>query len=218
VPVVSDAVFQPLAVPRVGAMPMDVRGEADKARTRGYAEGFAEGRRVALEEARRQELAEEARRQDARARYRGQRESALKALEDSQRALERRAEALDALATDRIEELAVSLATAILGVELSDPARSAAHALRRALAEMPATHWTRVVFSETDHAVLRDDDDALDVLRGIEVTASDAVDAGGALVEVEHGSVDTRISHALARAASALRGDDGADAEAERRS
>ncbi|MFS0854166.1 FliH/SctL family protein [Microbacterium sp. 179-I 3D4 NHS] len=200
--------FTPLAVPRVGATPTDVRGEADKARTRGYAEGFAEGRRIALEEARRRELQEEARMQDAREAQRRAHASALAALQSSQDEVERRIGELSELAADRIEDLAVSLATAILGVELSDPARSAAHALRRALAEMPAERWTRIAFHEADWAVLSEDEGGLDPLRGIRVVTSPDVDPGGAIVDIEHGAVDTRISQALARASAALRGDD----------
>ncbi|WP_435745190.1 FliH/SctL family protein [Microbacterium sp. PMB16] len=199
--------FTPLAVPRVGETPTDLRGEADRARTRGYADGFAEGRRIALDEGRMRQAAEEARMQQHRAAYLTQRGSALSAVRASSDALDQRIEELSAIAADRIEELALELARAILGVELSDPARSAPHALRRALAEMPAERWTRVAFNPQDAAILRDDEDAAATLHGIPLAGSASVDPGGAIVEVEDGAVDARIAQALARAAAALRGD-----------
>ncbi|WP_223628675.1 FliH/SctL family protein [Microbacterium sp. EST19A] len=203
----TDTSFTPLTAPRVGEIPIDLRAEADRARTRGYAEGFAEGRRIALDEGRMQQAAEESRMQRQRAEYLAQRGSVLSAVRASSDALDQRVAELSAVASDRIEELALELATAILGVEVSDSARSASHALRRALAEMPVERWTRVAFSPQDGAILREDEDAVATLQGIQVVESASVDAGGAIVEVEDGAVDTRIVQALARAAVALRGD-----------
>ena len=140
--------------------------------------------------------------------YLHERGSGLRALETAQAALDQRIDELSTLAADRVEELAVMLATTILGAELSDPARSAAHALRRALAEMPADRWTRVAFSVQDARVLQEEESTIDALRGIQVSVSPAVDNGGAIVEIENGAVDTRITAALARAAAALDGDD----------
>lgn len=209
----ADTAFTPLTVPRVGETPTDLRGEADRARTRGYAEGFAQGRRVALDEGRVRQTTEEARMQQHRMAYLVQRGSALSAVHASSAALDQRIDELSALAGDRIEELAIELATAILGVELSDPARSASHALRRALAVMPVERWTRVAFSPSDGAILREDEDAAATLHGIELVESASVDPGGAIVEVEDGAVDTRITRALARAVEALRGDGDQPAE-----
>ncbi|WP_157538197.1 FliH/SctL family protein [Microbacterium sp. Root280D1] len=203
-----DSAFTPLVVPRVGETPMDLRGEADRARTRGYADGFAEGRRLALHEGEVQHAAQQQRMHELQELYLHERGSGLRALESAHAALDRRIDELSMLAADRIEELAVALATTILGAELSDPARSAAHALRRALTEMPAERWTGVAFSEQDVAVLQDEMSSIDALRGIRISASPAVDNGGAIVEIENGAVDTRITSALARAAAALDGDE----------
>ncbi len=213
----SDTAFTPLVVPRVGETPTDVRDEAARARTRGYAEGFAEGRRIALDEARAQRAAEAERLQqerDARAvRY----ESALTALDDARSAVADRVRTTSALSADRIEELAVELATAILGAELSDPARSAAHALRRALAEMPVDRWTRVAVHPRDGEVLRADADAVAALHGVEMIDDASVSPGGAIVQIADGAVDVRVAEALRRASAALSGgdrDDDADREA----
>lgn len=207
-----DSAFTPLVVPRVGETPIDIRGEADRARTRGYADGFAEGRRLALDEARQHQIAQQQRMHELQELYLHERGSALRAMDAARTALDHRVDEVSTLATERIEELAVVLASTILGVELSDPARSAAHALRRALAEMPVDRWTRVSFSEQDARTLEADAPAIEPLRGIDIVASHAVDAGGAIVEIEDGAVDTRITEALARAAAALRGDEESSA------
>ena len=204
-----DSAFTPLVVPRVGETPIDIRSEADRARTRGYADGFAEGRRLALDEAEQQRHVQQQRMQELQELYLHERGSALRALEAAQALLDHRIDELSMLTADRIEELALGLATTILGAELSDPARSAAHAVRRAIEEMPVDRWTRVSFSERDVRILESDPPAIDPLRGVEIVGSAAVDAGGAIVEIEDGAVDTRITEALARAAAARSGDDG---------
>jgi flagellar assembly protein FliH len=210
---VLDSAFTPLVVPRVGETPIDIRGEADRARTRGYADGFAEGRRIALEQAQLQQAEHEVRTHELLEAFLHERGSALRALATAQTSLEQRVSDLSMLAVERIEELALDLATSIIGTELSDPARSAAHAVRRALAEMPADRWSRVSFSEQDARVIHDEPSLADSLRGVEVTASSVVDPGGAIVEIEHGAVDTRIIQAISRAAAALSGDDEQSAE-----
>lgn len=209
-----DSAFTPLVVPRVGELPLDLRGEADRARTRGYADGFAEGRRVALDEAHQQQAAEAERMRQLREAYLQQRGAALNAVRTAQAALDEQLVHVGELSSARIEELAVELAMVILGAELSDPARSAAHAFRRALDQAPVARWTRVAFSERDAAVLEEDPDAASLLHdGIEVIASPAVDDGGAVVEVDGGAVDIRVAAALRRASAALRGDDDEGAE-----
>ncbi|WP_141651310.1 FliH/SctL family protein [Microbacterium sp. 3J1] len=204
----SESAFLPLVVPRVGDEPVDVRGETERARSRGYADGFAEGRRIALEQAAEEQAAEQARMQQLIDGYLHQRGSVLSALQKAHSLLEERVGELAALTADRIEGLALELATAILGAELSDPARSAGHAVHRALAEMPVDRWTRVTFSERDAATLAADPGTQPLLRGVELSGSPAVDAGGALIEIEDGAVDTRIAQALARASAALHADD----------
>lgn len=203
----SDRAFTPLVIPRVGGLPTDLRGEGERARTRGYAEGFAEGRRVALEEARAESAATQARMRDSEADHRARRASALNAVHASSAALDRRTAELGSLAAARVEELAVELATAIIGAELSDPARSASHALRRALAEIPVDRWTRVTMHPRDIEILREDAEATSALDGIEIAGSDSVDLGGAIVAVADGAVDTRITLALARVSAMLSGD-----------
>ncbi len=207
-----DSAFTPLVVPRVGEVPIDLRGEADRARTRGYADGYAEGRRVALEEARVHEAAQQRRMTELEHSFVHERGLALEALDAARQSVEARVAELAMLGAERIEELALALARGIIAAELSDPAVSAAHAVRRALAEMPVDRWTRIVLNERDAGMLAGDAELSSALSGIEIATSASVDVGGAIVEIEHGAVDTRIARALARAESALRGDDDAGA------
>jgi len=207
----SDTAFTPLVVPRVGETPTDVRDEAARARTRGYAEGFAEGRRIALDEARVQRAAEAERLQQDRDAQAVRYESALTALDDARSAVADRVRTTSALSADRIEELAVELAAAILGAELSDPARSAAHALRRALAQMPVDRWTRVAVHPRDGEILRADADAVAALHGVEMIDDASVSPGGAIVQIADGAVDVRVAEALRRASAALSGEDRDD-------
>jgi flagellar assembly protein FliH len=211
---VLDSAFTPLAVPRVGETPIDLRGEADRARTRGYAEGFAEGRRIALEQARVEQEENALHMTALRQAFAERAQSAADAVRDAQSALAQRIDDVASLDAALIEELALELAVEIVGVELADPARSAAHALRRALDAVPQARWTRVVFSERDVVTLRDAD-ALTTMSDLEITSSPAVDDGGAIVDIGDGSVDARIEPAFARARSALRGvDEGSLEEA----
>lgn len=209
----SAPAFTPLVPPRVGENRVDRREEGEHARARGYAEGYAAGRAEALAAGRLQRAAEE---EAARARaveVRQARTAQLSALQSALTALTERIDALTGQDAERIEELALSLAAAILDTELAESARSAAHALRRALDAAPASTWVRVTFSTADAAALRADESAEAMLQGVEVIASAEMDQGGAVVELEDGVIDMRIGAALARAEAALRGDEPDHAE-----
>lgn len=203
-----DSAFTPLAVPRVGETPIDLRGEADRARARGYADGFAEGRRIALEQAQLEQAEQALRMQEMQVAFAERAQTALDAVRSARSALADRAAEIAGSDADRIEHLAVELASAIVGAELSDPARSAGHALRRALDEMPIGRWTRVSFSPRDADTLRADDAATATIGEVELVASVAVDDGGSIVEIDDGAVDTRIDAAFARVRAARNGDD----------
>ena len=196
----TDAAFTPLVPPRLGgsAPAPDARAITEKARVRGYADGFAEGRRRAE-----QELAH------ARAELaaRTAQHTALAAVDAVRSDLRARVAGLVAADAERVEELAIDLAEAILDVELSDAARSAAHSVRRAVAEAPVSTWVRVHLAERDAQTLRDG--GVSVMTEAEIVVSTDVDAGGAVVELADARVDTRLSSAFARAREALRIDDG---------
>lgn len=200
--------FLPLVAPRIGEPPADVRAETERARVRGYADGYAEGRRVAREEAHLASIAAEQQARRDREEFAAGAGRALEALRAARMSVDARAAALEGVAVARMEELALELAALIVGVELSDPARSAAHALRRATAQAPTAEWVRIALDERDLAVLREDPTSAALLDGIAVEPSAAVGPGGAMVELTHGSVDTRVDAAFARAAAVLRGED----------
>lgn len=205
----TDATFTPLVPPRLGGSVPDARAISEKARVRGYADGFAEGRRRAAEELAQARVALEARIAQQEAEARETLRTALAAVDAVRTDLDGRLAALVAADAERLEELAIDLAETILDGELSDAARSAAHAMRRAVAEAPVSTWVRAHLAERDVRTLRDS--ASPVLATAEVVASDAVDAGGAIVELADARVDTRVSSALARARAALRNDEGGE-------
>ncbi len=201
----ASAPFTPFVPPRVGEVPVDLGAESARARTRGYAEGYAAGRAEAAQEAERLRRRDEEAFQERQDRADAENASAASALRTAVVALQARTEALAGQSTERIEELALSLATVILDAELSDPARSAAHALRRAVAEQPVRSWVRVGFSARDAAVLAADPSATALLDGVEIVVAADVDPGGAVVDLEDGAVDARVGAALARATAAHR-------------
>jgi flagellar assembly protein FliH len=207
---VLDTAFTPLVVQRVGEVPLDRSGEVERARTRAHADGYAAGRRLASEQAGAERMLQQEQMRQHEEEFALQRTAALHALDAAQARLDALTSQLSATTIDRIEALATELAAAIIGAELSDPARSAAHALRRAVDEMPVTRWTKVTFSSEDQRMLLADEQAHDLLRDVEVAYAADVGSGGAIVEIEHGAVDTRIHEALARARASLTGQEDA--------
>ncbi|WP_295827697.1 FliH/SctL family protein [uncultured Microbacterium sp.] len=199
----SESVFTPLVLPRVGEERTDARTVADKARARGYADGFAEGRREARAELERERLEADERFAAREAAAQAAHRAALSGLGEARARLEDGIAAIVASDLRRLEELAVEMAAAILGAEMSDAARSAAHAVRRAAAQTPRSTWVRVRLNERDVRTLG----TLvgpSLPEGVEVVVGADVDPGGAVVRIAHGSVDTRVAAALERARAAL--------------
>ncbi len=214
VPAVLDSAFTPLVLPRVGVERTDARAESERARARGYADGFAEGRKAADAEAQ-QRLTVEAQHAEQREAAAGRAlASALDALQHARTQLDTHTVALAELAAARIEQLALQLAETILAAELSDDARSAAHALRRALSELPDATESQVLLHPDDHRTLVATGALAAVPTGVDIAVSPEVDRGGALVMADDGTVDARVAQALARASAALRGDTDAEGHA----
>lgn len=204
----SEPVFAPLVPPRIGDAAADPRGATEKARARGYADGFARGRRDAREE--RDRLIEQERTDAAHrtAEAEGAVRSALAALDAARLELEAAVAVLVSADVGRVEEAAVELARVILDAELSDASRSAAHALRRAVDAAPPSTAVRVLLHPRDARMAGAGGD------GIPIHPSDDVDPGGAIVELHDGRVDARIDAALERARAALGGDGGGGGDA----
>jgi len=196
---VSDPVFRPLVPPRLGEERPDARAVAERARARGYADGFAAGRRDARVELERERVEAERRFAERQAAADDAHRAALSALGAARERLDAEVAGVTASDVRGLEELAVEMAAAILRAEMSDAARSAAHAMRRAAEATPPATWVRVAVNARDLHTLREAG-ALALPEGVEVVADVDVDPGGALVRIAHGSVDTRIEAALARA------------------
>ena len=190
-----DAAFAPLNFPAVG------RRTDDEASVRGHAAGYGAGRRQAEQEmdALRSALA-----LDAQSRA----EAAAADLRLALDALERSTVLLHAhhLPALKSVDLAIAaaafeLAEAIVGHELSAGPGSARAAVERATSAVPGV-VTRIRLNPQDIAHIAPHEFGVDLVLVEDVD----VERGGAILEVEHGSIDARISTALARAKAALAG------------
>lgn len=195
----SPETFVRREIPRLSA-PADSR-ERERARRQGHALGYAEGLREAAEQARREAERAEAERQTALAAEAEALAATRCAVERAAASLIERAEALAATAEERVWELAVELAEAILDRELSEPTSAARTALARA---------ERIALDFVDPVIVLSVQDAetLDRLgerpREIAVESSTALAPGDAVVHVPDGQVDLRVRDAVRRARAAL--------------
>jgi flagellar assembly protein FliH len=188
-----DAVFAPLDFPAVG------RRTDDAASVRGHAAGYAAGRRQAEQELQelRSSIAAEA--QAARVSATAELTRAMNALESATAQL--RAQELPVLESvdGAIARAAFELAEAIIGHELADGEGSARTAVRRATESSPAAA-TRIRFNPRDIALMAPHQFA----PGLVLVGDETIEPGGAVVEVDNGSIDARVMSALARAKAAL--------------
>ncbi len=178
---------------------------ADRSRAagmaQGYAAGWAEGRRRAQDEADRASAVRAAADTEATRTLRAGQQSLLDAaaatVEQCQAELAVRAELLGAEAT----ELALRIAEAVLGRELATMTDAGAEAIRRAVAEVPATAAATVRLHPEDKAAL---DPTTIEGRPLTVLADAGVPRGGALLDTEISSVDATLEAALDRVRAAL--------------
>jgi len=180
----------------------------EQARTTGYAEGWAQGKRessaAAEEAAARALLAEQAH---------DQRRAA--ALAQAVNALGRAVTALESQLMPTFTELqevllahAFELAEAIVGRSLDDPQRRTADALRRAMAAAPESGPLVVSLSPEDYQTLVGGDGTDDFDhegRQVSLRPNAALRPGDATAETGMASVDATIAAAVARAREALR-------------
>lgn len=195
----STDAFAPAVFPRLHASAMEA--EHARARLRGYAEGHAEGYRVAAAAAAAEQERAAAERAARDADHARAIQLAVSALHAAALSLSERASELAGAAQERVFGCAVELAEVILATELADGEASATTALRRALtAADPA-----------DVRDLRLNPDDLDTLRradGIPEGFALVPDAdllrGDAVIGLEDGLIDARIGAALDRARRAV--------------
>jgi flagellar assembly protein FliH len=205
------AAARPLPLPRLTVPPpRHPAGAAptagDSAYAAGFAAGYADGLRRASAEARTAAVARRAREdRDAAAR--------AEATQRATRAVASAAHQLTATADDLVADLAgtvceavTDLAEAVAGVELSDPGRRAAAAVRRVLGAAAGsgadpTAPVRVRLHPADAAAL--DPSAA---TGVEIVPDPGLTPGDALAGSGTAWIDGRIRQAVARARAAVAG------------
>jgi flagellar assembly protein FliH len=166
------------------------------ARAQGYAAGWAEGRRRALDDAQSTRAAQEALAATERVAQLGEQDRLVAALlaaaEQARADFDRRYDALAGQALD----LALRIAEEVLQREVGVADDAGADALRRALAPVDPRVTVTVRLNPADH-------DRLDpgVLEGrpVTVVADPGVARGDAVAETDDGLVDATVSGALAR-------------------
>lgn len=198
----STDAFAPAVFPRLRGA--DADAERLRARRRGYAEGHAEGFRVAAADAAQVAADQQLQREQADAAAQRALASALSALEAAAEALDARTRELAAAAEQQIAARAIELAEAILAEALADRDFSAMSAMRRALAAADGRLPAEVRLNAADLQTLR----AHEMLptHGT-FTADETLAPGDAIAVLDEGLVDARIGAALARARQALHGE-----------
>ena len=184
----NDVAFAPLTVP-VLAETDDQHAAADAARARGFASGYADGRREAAAE------------QEA---WRAEAELARAAAADE--AAERAAVLAHALRSAAVELR--EAAEAVVGNALSDRLAAARAAVARGFAEAPAGELTVVRLNPEDLALLgtpgTGDEQGAPTLQGVTTVADPSLAPGDAIGGLPTGWLDARIGSALDRAKGAL--------------
>jgi flagellar assembly protein FliH len=198
----SDAAvaFEPLAVPVLAETEQE-RAAMAAARSRGYAAGFAEGRRAAAEEQARW-LADA---EDARAAEGAEAAEHVAVLARALRAaaVELREATVPVLgeAESTLVEAAFELATAVVGVALSDRIAAARAAVERVVAAADGGAVPVVRLNPADVEELRGAGLAPEDVR---LVTDPSLTRGDAIGELPGGWLDARIGEALARAREVL--------------
>jgi flagellar assembly protein FliH len=215
-PVLRGTVAESAAAARFGVdlrrePPVDsgpVERAKDQARTAGYAEGWAQGRRAAAVEA-----AEAAERARALEQAHEQRRTA--ALAQAVNALGRAVTGLETQLMPTLQELqeavlrhAFELAEAIIGRAVDDPEGRGADALRRAMAAAPEQGDVVVSLHPDDYRTLVGTDAGADFNyagRAVHLRPDPSLRPGDAIAETGSTTVDASLAAAIARAREALR-------------
>jgi flagellar assembly protein FliH len=172
-----------------------------RARASGHAAGYAEGLRAANAEI--DALRERLQTEHAAVIRHGQArlDRAIEVLGGASAALAARAVPVVAEVQDALAQNALTLAEAILGVELATGDTSARAALTRALSTPDAPLVTTVRLNPLDLAVL---DEEIIAAAGVPLVADATLTRGDAMAELPIGYLDARISSAVARARTAI--------------
>ncbi|MCP2032927.1 flagellar assembly protein FliH [Okibacterium sp. HSC-33S16] len=195
--------FSMFALPSLSHPEAD-RAEA-RAKTRGHAAGYAAGLHAAQRELADQRIALQAEFDEAMERGRADVQRTLDALAAAIRAADARALPVVEDAQNTLAVAAIELAEAVIGQELADGERAARSALARALSSVPVDGLTNIRMNPDDIARLAPEERA-EV--PAELIADPALQPGDAIAVLPNGWLDARIETALARAKSALLGEE----------
>jgi flagellar assembly protein FliH len=174
----------------------------EAARTAGYAEGWAQGRREAT-------VAAQAARDQAHAAEQGRTAEALAGLQGAFGALDRVVDGLEQQTAGAVEEFqdlivryALEIAEGVLGRELTQPDGRGFDALRRAMTAAPASGPATVRLHPDDYRTLTDSAPGGDYNyegRLIRLRPDPGLQPGDAVAEVGSASVDATIAAAMNR-------------------
>lgn len=201
----TSTTFSAIAFPSLGNA--QVERDLAAARSRGYAAGFAEGRRAAeaqlVEHRAELDLDRAAEARDVAARV----TAAIDTLALATSALHARSAPVLAEAEGTLLSASAELAEAVIGHELSDVAGSARAALARATGTPEADAIVAVrmhpdAIATLDAAAI----ESVGASAGIRLVADPALGRGDAVAELPVGIIDARIASALARATAELLG------------
>lgn len=183
----------------------------EQARVGGYAAGWAEGTRAAAAAADRAAERVAQRVELERAAARAEIEDALATLGAAGRAVNARTIPVVTEAHDLVVRLALDLAEAVLGIELSDAETSARSALARALAVPVDAEVVSVRLNPQDLATLErlaaiaaQDGAPVAVPDGVTLVADSALAPGDAISQLPSGYLDARVAAGVARLRTAV--------------
>ena len=182
----------------------------EQARVGGYAAGWAEGTRAAAVAAQRAAERVAERVEEERAVARAQVDAALATLASAARAVNDRTIPVVEESHELIVRLALDLAEAIVGVELSSSERSARSALARALAVPAGTEIVAIRLNPQDLAHLdllagaAAKAGVVGVPDGVELVADATLAPGDAISDLPTGYLDARVATGAARLRAAV--------------
>lgn len=196
--------FAPL---RLGAGPVLV-DEQEAARSAGYAEGWAQGRRDAVSAEADLLVRQEESRRRLEAALAAETQHALTALEQAVQQVEARTVPVLEDVADAVLDAAVQLAQAVLGAELSVLDDAGTLALRRALAPLPDDGRVVVRMNPEDVEIVRAATGSSTSAEGsqrvsdheVELVADASLRRGEAVADQGAARVDARLDAALRRA------------------
>ena len=199
----NDAYFSPLTLPVLAETDHE-RAVGSAARSRGYAAGYADGRRAAAAEQERWLAAAEHARAAVAAQGEARLADAVSTLPDAAVALREATRPVLADAQGALVEAAFDLAEAVVGAALTDELAAARAAVSRVVDADVEGAVAVIRLHPADADLVNDLVEPVHAARGMRVVADPSVARGDAIGEVPGGWLDARIGAALDRAKAVL--------------